>query len=240
MAKPKTLPLVAICGRPNVGKSTLLNALLKEERAIVSDIPGTTRDSIEEKIVLEGIPFRFIDTAGLRDASDKIEALGVERTLDHIERSAVLIYLFDVNETSKAELDEDLKKFKRDDLPLILTGNKIDVAKKGYDKDFDSDTLFISSKEETELDKLKEKLIGMVRNGQGVPDTVVSNARHYEALTKTATALQNVREGIDEGRSGDLLAPDIRLALQYLGEITGEITTDDLLAHIFEKFCIGK
>jgi tRNA modification GTPase len=233
-----------IAGRPNAGKSTLLNRLLNEERAIVSDIPGTTRDVIEEAISLEGITFRFIDTAGIREASDKIESIGVERTYEQVEQAALVVYVFDVNEVTPQMLKEDVEQLDVDGTPLILIGNKIDQrsekeVKKEF-KDFD-EALYLSAEEGTNVDRLKEQLVEQVQaRDRQQESVVVTNARHYEALTKARDSLKDVLQGIDNEVTGDLLALDIQHALHFLGEITGEVTTDDILEDIFSNFCIGK
>ncbi|MCH8903800.1 MAG: tRNA uridine-5-carboxymethylaminomethyl(34) synthesis GTPase MnmE [Bacteroidetes bacterium] len=233
-----------IAGRPNAGKSTLLNALLKEDRAIVSDIPGTTRDSIEEVVVIEGKPFRFIDTAGIREARDTIESMGVERTFKQIEQAAIVLYIFDVTEISAKELEEDIKQLKADGVELLLIGNKIDLdEKQNYKQQFGSNgnSHFVSAKLDQHIDELTKKLSSLAITSAGEKGSVVvTNARHYEALVKSDEALTAVIKGLAAHSTGDILALDIRHALHYLGEITGEITTDDLLDEIFSKFCIGK
>ena len=238
---------VVIAGRPNVGKSTLLNSLLNEERAIVSHIAGTTRDTIEEEITLSGIKFRFIDTAGIRETTDAIESAGVSRTMEKIRQSPVLIYLFDVTESTPAsltlELDE-LKKSIHTKYKMILVGNKMDGQdEKKLQHEFVSlgDILFISAKEKTNLSLLTDELLADVSLGKTKMDYfIVTNARHVEALQRTNESLKNVLEGLNKNLSGDLLSPDIRHALYHLGLITGEVTTDTLLENIFSKFCIGK
>jgi tRNA modification GTPase len=236
---------VAIVGKPNAGKSTLLNALLDEERAIVSEIPGTTRDTIEDEITIDGILFRFIDTAGLRDTTDIIESIGVSRSMETIRQSAIVIYLFDVRELTSRELDLALDELRATvgNAQLLIVGNKID--KKNLDEirdEFpDFEALFISAKEKLFIDDLKQKLVSLFDSRTvNVTETVVTNARHVESLRHTGVAMQRTIEGLDHGVPGDLLAQDIREALHHLGEITGEITTDDLLGNIFGKFCIGK
>lgn len=233
---------VAIVGKPNAGKSTLLNALLNEERAIVSDIPGTTRDTVEDSAVLGGIRFRFIDTAGLRETEDVIEKIGVERSRGAMQQSAIIVYLFDVAEVSAEVLGETLRAIRADAnqaAHLIAVGNKIDA--RGLPEGYPKDTLFISARERDNLDALVNRLIEASEVGDIDADaTVVTNVRHYEALTKAQGALREVRDGLANGITGDFLAIDIRRALHYLGEITGEISTDDLLGNIFGKFCIGK
>jgi tRNA modification GTPase len=232
-----------IAGRPNAGKSTLLNKLLNEERAIVSDIPGTTRDTIEELLNIEGILFRLVDTAGLREATDAIEKIGVARTYEKISTSALVIYLYDVHSMSREDLLADIASLQRPGIPLLVVGNKTDLLPEAdYREKFkDIEVLYISSLQETSIEPLKTALVERVL-GQGInlDDTVVANARHYEALKQADQALTDALNGLHHQHTGDLLALDIRRALHALGEITGEITTDDLLANIFSKFCIGK
>ncbi len=233
-----------IVGKPNAGKSTLLNRLLNEEKAIVSEIAGTTRDYIEDELVLEGITFRFIDTAGLRETLDTVEAIGVQRTQQKMKQASLILYLFDVNETTVEELVETLQKLKEQyDVPIYPVANKIDSAQEAHVRTFDNfDSItFISAAKDMQIDRLKEKLLDTVKQGQFKKgDTVVTNLRHFESLTKSRNALEEVLTGLDRNMSGDFLAMDIRTALYHLGEITGEITTEDLLGDIFSKFCIGK
>jgi tRNA modification GTPase len=238
---------VAIVGKPNAGKSTLLNVLVDEERAIVSEIPGTTRDSIEDEITIDGILFRFIDTAGLRDTTDVIESIGVSRSFEKIRQSAIVIYLFDVHEITarelKINLDELKKHVNENNSQLLVIGNKIDKEDfTEIQKEFaDFEVLFLSAKENLYIDDLKLKLVSLFDNRTvNVTETIVTNARHVEALRHTSNAIQRTIDGLNNNISGDLLAQDIREALHYLGEITGEISTDDLLKNIFGKFCIGK
>jgi len=237
---------VAIVGAPNVGKSTLLNALLNEERAIVSDIAGTTRDTVEDEIVIEGIGFRFIDTAGIRDTQDTIESIGIEKTFEKIHEAKVVLYLFDAATANLREVEEDVKKLENitEGKQLIVLANKIDQGDVSQiEEDFASlpNILFISAKQKEKVQSLKQLLTEKVQQGLlSNEDVVVSNSRHYEALSKALENVVQVQEGLDSGISGDLLAMDIRQALFHLGEITGEITTDDLLDSIFRDFCIGK
>jgi len=237
---------VCIVGRPNAGKSTLLNALLDEERAIVSDIPGTTRDTIEDEIVIEGVRFRFIDTAGLRVTTDTIEVAGIERTHQAIRQSSIAIYLFDIHELSSTDLQKEIDQLHPflNSAELIVAGNKIDKEDVEYTKkEFShfSNTLFISSKERQNLEELKAKLIDIFdKSSANLPETILTNSRHVEALQQTHRALVRVTDGLDKKLSGELLASDIREALHHLGLITGEVSTDDLLQTIFSRFCIGK
>lgn len=238
---------VVIAGEPNVGKSTLLNALLNEDRAIVSEIAGTTRDTIEEEIVLGGVKFRFIDTAGIRETTDTIEKIGVEKTYEKMRQSPVVIYLFDVNNTTSSALENQLDELKKELSPgfrIIPVANKIDGKKlEDLEKEFKNipSILFISAKQKTNLFAISEILSKDVQAGilEG-KDTVVTNVRHADALRKTAEALSRVHTGLSNNVTNDFIAGDLRHALHYLGEITGQISSDDLLANIFSKFCIGK
>ncbi len=236
---------VCIAGKPNAGKSTLLNGLLDEDRAIVSDIPGTTRDTIEDEIVIEGVRFRFIDTAGLRKTTDSIESQGVARTYETMKKASVVIYLFDVHELTSTELQKELDELKaHTQAEIIVVGNKIDKEDIAYTKkEFAhfKDILFISAKEKLNLEELKVKLIDLFdEKSNNIPETIITNARHAEALQHTYNALTRVKAGLDKKLSGELLASDIRDALHHLGLITGEVSTDDLLQSIFSRFCIGK
>lgn len=231
-----------IAGKPNAGKSTLLNVLLNEERAIVSDIPGTTRDVIEDEIVLGGINFRFIDTAGLRETEDIIEAMGVERTRDRMKKASLIIYVFDLSNTSLEDIEHQESQLRELGVPYIKVGNKMDRANRAIlEKLRDQDFVFISASEGTNIQDLKDRIVNQfqvktIKTG----DVMVTNIRHYHNLVQTYDALQRVLEGMAQGVTGDFLAMDIRQGLHYLGEITGTITTEDLLGNIFSKFCIGK
>jgi tRNA modification GTPase len=231
-----------IAGKPNAGKSTLLNILLNEDKAIVSDIPGTTRDVIEDEIILGGINFRFIDTAGLRETQDVIEAMGVERTRDRMKKASLIIYLFDLANTTLAEILQEEEELKALGIPYIKVGNKVDKADEKLIAALQSHHfVFISASHHTNIQELKDRILAYfhvktVKTG----DVLVTNLRHYQNLVQTHDALDRVLSGLDQGITGDFLAMDIRQALHYLGEITGTITTDDLLANIFSKFCIGK
>jgi len=241
---------VVIAGKPNAGKSTLLNAILNDERAIVSHIAGTTRDTIEEEIVLSGIKFRFIDTAGLRHTTDTIESIGVNRTYEKIRQSPVLIYLFDVNETTATSLEAEINELKKNTVAekfhLLLVGNKIDKNPNLKISQFENlkmnhQIIFISAKEKMNISTLLDSLLKHIGHEKlSVNNSIVTNVRHIEALQKTNVSLQKVLEGLDKNITGDFLSTDIRNALFHLGEITGEVTTDDLLQNIFSKFCIGK
>ena len=238
---------VVIAGKPNAGKSTLLNALLNEERAIVSDIAGTTRDTIEEEITIGGIKFRFIDTAGIRETTDTIERIGVDRTMEKIRQSPVVIYLFDVNETSSGELRLELNQLKQEIDPnfiVLPVGNKIDHQQvDALEDEFKSipDILLVSAKEGTNLDILRESLLRRFRSGElESGDTIVTNARHNAELKLTDESLERVENGLAGGVTNDFIAGDLRYALHHIGMITGEISNEDLLDTIFSKFCIGK
>jgi tRNA modification GTPase len=239
---------VVIAGKPNVGKSTLMNTLLNEERAIVSHIAGTTRDTIEEEISLDGIKFRFIDTAGIRATSDTIESIGVNKTYEKLRQSPVIIYLFDVNETTASSLKEEVEELKTnihtEHYKLLLAGNKMDQSSPDRHQIIklpNHQIVFISAKEKKNIDELISLLLQQINKGEiKMNNSIVTNARHVEALQHTKAALEKVLEGLDKRITTDLLASDIRTALYHLGEITGEITTDNLLENIFSKFCIGK
>jgi len=241
----KTGVSTVIAGRPNSGKSTLLNRIVQEERAIVSDIPGTTRDTIEETIAIRGILFRLIDTAGIREATDAIEKLGVERTYQKISQSAMVVYLFDVSNLSPELLKHDLGRLHTDNIPVLVVGNKIDTlpdrrALEPYQKQYPN-IIFVYAATGEGIAALEQTLVETIAGqGLGTEDTIVSNARHYDSLLATREALNAVLTGLANQNPGDLMALDIRRALHHLGEITGEITTDDLLDNIFSKFCIGK
>jgi tRNA modification GTPase len=240
---------VAIIGKPNTGKSTLLNTLLNEDRAIVSDIAGTTRDTIEEEINLKGVIFRFIDTAGIRNTSDKVEAIGIEKTYEKISKAALVLYIFDVISDSPELVREDIaliqQKTSGNNIPIVIVGNKIDVATLGSVKEkfrIDIEPIYISAKNNFNIEELKEKLLSLIDTGiLKSNQTIVSNTRHLDALNKSLEALDMVLNGLDSHITGDFLALDIRKALQHLGEITGAIDVDkDILGTIFSKFCIGK
>lgn len=231
-----------IAGKPNAGKSTLLNLLLNEEKAIVSEIAGTTRDVIEDEIVLGGINFRFIDTAGLRETQDVIEAIGVERTRDRMKKASVILYLFDLSATSLIDIQRETEELKQLAIPFIRIGNKIDKANPELLNALSQDDfVLISASQKENIQQLKDKLLSFfqvstVKSG----DVLVTSLRHYQNLLQTHQSLDRVLAGMSEGITGDFLAMDIRQSLHYLGEITGAITTDDLLENIFSKFCIGK
>ncbi len=233
-----------IAGKPNTGKSTLLNTLIEEEKAIVSDIPGTTRDVIEDVIHIEGISFRFFDTAGLREAKDRIEAVGVQKTKEKMKTASVIIYLVDATDALDKEIGETKEKLDKLNIPYLIAANKADKLDKSLLEQLQEqylEVIFISAATEANIDTLKKKLLKIVHlDDFSTGDTIVTNLRHIESLTNTQQALDDVLKGIGEGISGDLLALDIRQALHHLGTITGKVTTDDLLGNIFSKFCIGK
>ncbi len=232
-----------IAGKPNAGKSTLLNLLLKEERAIVSEIAGTTRDTIEDEINLGGIAFRFIDTAGLREAQDEIEALGVEKTHKKLEEAGLILFLFDLTAESMDSILTEIEWLEAQPAPFIAIGNKADRSTELHIKDFEElpHTLAMSAFKDGDLVRLERAILKKVNiNEINTGSTVVTNLRHQQELVNTEHALQQVIQGIDKGITNDILAMEIRQALHHLGEITGEITTDDLLENIFSKFCIGK
>ncbi|RZM24067.1 MAG: tRNA uridine-5-carboxymethylaminomethyl(34) synthesis GTPase MnmE [Pedobacter sp.] len=234
-----------IAGRPNAGKSTLLNALLNEDRAIVSEIAGTTRDTIEEVLNISGINFRLIDTAGIREATDTIEAIGVEKTMQKISQSALLVYLFDIVNTTPEEIIEDITRLHKPGFPFIAVANKIDLSTterlQSLSLPDDVRLMSISAKENQHIEDLKELLYDTAVGDQLSDNhTMVTNIRHVEALQRTREALNSVANGLNNPVTSDFLAMDIKQALYYLGEITGQVTTDDLLENIFSKFCIGK
>ena len=232
-----------IAGRPNAGKSTLLNALLNEERAIVSHIPGTTRDTIEEILNINGINFRLIDTAGIREATDTIEQIGVQRTMEKISQSALLIYVFDAAEITIEELNTDIENLQKPGITMVIVANKADLLSEEQLLSLPhiQSAIVISAKQKQHIDELKNKIYhAAVKHELTSDETLVTNVRHLEALQKTESALIRLLEGINTQVTSDFLAMDIKQALHYLGEITGTVTTDDLLDNIFSKFCIGK
>lgn len=241
---------VAIVGEPNVGKSTLLNALLNEERAIVSEIAGTTRDTIEDEISIGGIGFRFIDTAGIRETKDVVESIGIKKTFEKIDQAQVVVFLADslnfkddvfIN-SFKTEIEKIKNKYPLK--PLLIVANKVDKLEKNQIDSIKNEIpqiLFLSAKQGIGVDELKDKLLSFVNTGAlRNNDTIVTNSRHYDSLLKALNEIDKVKHGLETGLSGDLLAIDIRQALYHFGEITGEITNDDLLGNIFANFCIGK
>jgi tRNA modification GTPase len=237
---------VAIAGKPNAGKSSLLNTLLNEDKAIVSNIPGTTRDAIEDTAFIDGIKFRFIDTAGLRETTDEIEIKGIEITKSKILKASILIYLFDVNDTNENEILKDLVEFYNDDLKIILVKNKIDlkcnskINLKNFKK-FNIDSILeISAINKQSVNTVRETLSKEFNSGSSKSDVIVTNLRHYNALSKSIESIEKVREAIENEVSGDLLSIDLRNVINNVGEITGEISNDEMLGNIFSNFCIGK
>ena len=240
---------VAIVGEPNVGKSTLLNALLNEERAIVSDIAGTTRDTIEDELVINGIGFRFIDTAGIRDTQDHVESIGIKKTFEKIEQAQVVLFLVDSSDLSatnlkKLKIEIEKIKNKYPQKALTIIGNKADKLTDDVKQLIANEIpniLFLSAKQNIGVDELKNTLLSFVKTGAlRNNETIVTNTRHYDSLLKALEEVQKVKWGLDAGISSDLMAIDIRSALYYFGEITGEVTNDELLGNIFANFCIGK
>ena len=230
---------VVIAGRPNAGKSTLLNTLVNEERAIVSHIAGTTRDTIEEVLNIDGVLFRFIDTAGLRATDDSIEAMGVQKSMEKIDQADLVVYLYDVNTTSEQELKQEIEKLQVDREKLLVVGNKADLSVAINSKD--ETNLNISAKEKAGIAELKQAFINKVIDKTlASQNTIVANIRHYEALKNAYSTLDEVLLGIDTRITTDLIAFELRRALEYLGEISGEVTNDEILENIFSKFCIGK
>jgi tRNA modification GTPase len=232
-----------IAGKPNVGKSTLLNALLNEERAIVSNIPGTTRDLIEAELNIEGVHFRFIDTAGLRSkTADTIEAIGIAKTKEQLQKATLIVYLFDLATETLSDIRKTVRRLESSAVPYVKVGNKIDIAPPDLlailqQEDF----VLISAAQQQNVPLLKSRLLACVTLDQ-LPktDTIVVNARHHEHLTKSKDALEDVLQGITSNITHELLAQDVRRALHHLGEITGKVITEELLDNLFSKFCIGK
>ena len=238
---------VAIIGKPNVGKSTLLNALLNEEKALVSDIPGTTRDSIEDQINIQGTLFRFIDTAGLRDSEDKVEIMGIERTYQKINQAQIILYVIDAATTHVDEIKADIEELRHHienpEKRFIIVANKIDKlaqTPRHFNEWVELETIFVSAKRKENLQLITESLLKSAEKYNISEKVIISNIRHFEALSETCHSLEMVAQGISENLPTDLLAHHIRIALQQLGEITGEITTEEILGNIFGKFCIGK
>ena len=241
---------VAIVGEPNVGKSTLLNALLNEERAIVSEIAGTTRDTIEDELVIGGIGFRFIDTAGIRETKDVVESIGIKKTFEKIEQAQVVVYIVDSSQLSVVGLNTELEKIKNKFplKPLIVVLNKIDKLSEAEIKKIinqlttdNRQLITISAKNNLGVDDLKNQLLSFVNTGAlRNNETIITNTRHYDSLLKALEEIQKVKFGMQSNLSSDLMAIDIKQALYYFGEITGEVTNDELLGNIFANFCIGK
>jgi len=244
----KTGVPVAITGKPNVGKSTLLNTILNEEKAIVNETPGTTRDAIEDTIIIDGIKFRFIDTAGLRDSSDSVEKIGVQKAYQKIDQASVILYVVDISETTIEEIKENIKEFlekiKDGSKKIILVANKVDKlleTPKKFRNFAELETIFISAKRKTNINLITDALLRIYKKEIDTgEDFIVSNVRHHQALKKAHDAIKNIQKGLEENLSGDLLSIDIRSALHYLGIITGTVSVEDILDNIFAKFCIGK
>jgi tRNA modification GTPase len=232
-----------IVGRPNAGKSTLLNTLLNEERAIVTEIAGTTRDTLEETIHVKGFLFRFIDTAGLRETEDIVEKIGVAKALEKLHQSDIFIYLFDANLMTLETLSEDIHNLPSH-IPHLIVGNKCDlisIEKKSEIALINKEILLISAQLKEDIEILKDRLLEKLAFHEiDTSATIITNARHYDALIQVKTSLVEVLKGLKEGLSGDLLSIDLRQSLYYLGSITGEITSDDILGNVFANFCIGK
>ena len=239
---------IAIIGKPNVGKSTLLNALLNEDRAIVSEIPGTTRDTIEDTINISGIPFRFIDTAGLRHSTDEIEIIGIEKTYEKINQASIVLYIVDLSVTSVEEIKETIADFRTkindSSKKIILIANKIDLIEetpKSFNSLDEYETIFISAKRKVNIQLITDLLLKSVNAGDLNGDNIiVSNARHYEALKNALLAIHNIDDLLKNNLPTDLLAFEVRNALNSLSEITGQVSSEDLLNNIFSRFCIGK
>ena len=225
---------VAIVGAPNVGKSTLLNALLGEQRAIVSDIQGTTRDTIEDTLIIDGILFRLIDTAGMRDTDDTLENLGIERSRKAIERAQIVVHVFDNDANDDALLNDEMVKG-----TIIEVLNKADLLKSEGVKELTNEGILISAKN-GEIEPLKQELVRIAKASMQTSAVMLSNARHYEAVSRAHDAIIRVQQGLKDGLSGELLSMDLQDCLNALGEVTGQITNAEVLANIFSKFCIGK
>lgn len=225
---------VAIVGAPNVGKSTLLNALLGEQRAIVSDIQGTTRDTIEDTLIIDGILFRLIDTAGMRDTDDTLENMGIERSRKAIERAQIVVHVFDNDANDDALLNDEMVKG-----TIIEVLNKADLLKSEGVKELTNEGILISAKN-SDIEPLKQELVRIARASMQTSAVMLSNARHYEAVSRAHDAIVRVQQGLKDGLSGELLAMDLQDCLNALGEVTGQITNAEVLANIFSKFCIGK
>ena len=236
---------VAIAGKPNAGKSSLLNAFLNEDKAIVSDIAGTTRDSIEDTLVIDGVRFRFIDTAGIRDTEDSIEAMGVERALAQVKKAQLLLYVFDCSTASPDEVISAIKAIDRQELNVLAIGNKTDLVTAAQRAIFETiqpnyPLHFISTRDPATIKALQQILVADVKHTTTGTDIVVTNARHYSALITAASAIKTTRNSLIEGVSEDLVSVDLQVAINALGEVTGAFSTDELLGNIFANFCIGK
>ena len=235
---------VAIVGKPNVGKSTLLNALLNEDRAIVSDIAGTTRDTIEDTINIDGILFRFIDTAGIRHSDNEIENYGIERTYKAVERANLIIYMIDAAELDTPALKTEMEQLKQHvdttGKHFLVLANKADLLANNINTASDDNILFVSAKEKNNITAVAQRLVSMVKNGRQIDNTLLTNARHYEAFTHILESIGTIKSAINTSLPSDLIMVDIRQALYYLGLITGQVSSDEILGNIFGRFCIGK
>jgi tRNA modification GTPase len=238
---------IAIIGKPNVGKSTLLNSLLNEDRAIVSEIPGTTRDTIEDIISIDGVTFRLIDTAGLRNSKDKIENIGIEKTYQKVEQASLILYVVDISQTTVEEIKEEVAELQKiigdTNKRIIIVANKTDLlfqTPSHFNELLEMEIIFISAKRKENINLISDALLKSVQTENINDTTIVSNIRHYEALHHTLQSLIQIKEGFEKGISGDLIAIDIRKALYHLGQITGQVASDEILKNIFSNFCIGK
>ena len=238
---------VAIVGQPNVGKSTLLNTLLQHDRAIVSPIPGTTRDTVEDTFVINGTPFRFIDTAGIRQADDSLESIGIERTFQAIDQAAIIFYMVDASRSDFASVKAEVEEFKAStdltDKQLLIIANKIDELKtlpEHYKDWHDMDIIFISAKRQVNIGDIENRLVEYIQQHHIQDVSLLTNERHYALLSDMRTAIGRIRQGLADEIPTDLLAEDVRIALYDIGSLTGTISTDELLDNIFGKFCIGK
>lgn len=236
---------IAIVGKPNVGKSTLLNAILNEDRAIVSEIPGTTRDTIEDTINIRGINLRFIDTAGIRTSDDPIESIGIERTFDTLRKATIVLYITDISTQSIEDIQADIEEIRQkiNGQRIIILANKTDLLNElphHITEILAGDVIFISAKRKENINVLINKLFETIELQNIEDDTIITNARHYEALKQTFNAINQIENGLQTNVPTDLIAVDIKNAIQHLGEITGKIYTQEILNNIFGKFCIGK
>lgn len=238
---------VAIVGQPNVGKSTLLNTLLQHDRAIVSPIPGTTRDTVEDTFVINGTPFRFIDTAGIRQADDSLESIGIERTFQAIDQAAIIFYMVDASRADFASVKAEVEEFEVStdltDKQLLIIANKIDELKtlpEHYKDWHDMDIIFISAKRQVNIGDIENRLVEYIQQHHIQDVSLLTNERHYALLSDMRTAIGRIRQGLSDEIPTDLLAEDVRIALYDIGSLTGTISTDELLDNIFGKFCIGK
>ena len=238
---------VAIVGQPNVGKSTLLNTLLQHDRAIVSPIPGTTRDTVEDTFVINGTPFRFIDTAGIRQADDSLESIGIERTFQAIDQASIIFYMVDASRADFASVKADVGEFEVStdltDKQLLIIANKIDELKtlpEHYKDWHDMDIIFISAKRQVNIGDIENRLVEYIQQHHIQDVSLLTNERHYALLSDMRTAIGRIRQGLADEIPTDLLAEDVRIALYDIGSLTGTISTDELLDNIFGKFCIGK